>query len=141
MDVIKWDDRYRTGHTVVDTQHQELFRMVNQLHAAIVENRGKEVLMPTLQKLASYTVEHFQSEEKLMHEVKYPALDAHKKKHDELTQEVKDLIGKYQSGQAVLTMTLSTFLSKWLRHHIKEDDISLVKFIQAQSGLATSAKA
>jgi len=134
VDIAKWDDSYKTGHKIVDTQHQELFRMVNELHDGIVANKGKEILQPTLEKLAKYTIEHFRSEEALMTEVKYPALSAHKRKHDDLTKQVKELIEKYRTGKAVLSMTLSNFLADWLRHHIKEDDMALIKYLQAHPG-------
>jgi len=131
MDIAKWDDSYKTGHQTVDTQHQELFRMVNELHEAIVASKGKEILQPTLEKLAKYTIEHFRAEEAVMTEVKYPAISFHKRKHDDLTKQVKELIDKYQTGKAVLSMTLSSFLADWLRHHIKEDDMALIKYVQA----------
>jgi len=138
MDIAIWDDSFKTGHNIVDTQHQELFKMVNQLHAAIVGGHGKEVLIPTLQKLASYTIEHFRSEEELMTAACYPALAEHKKKHEDLAREVGDLMEKYQSGKAVLSITLSNFLANWLRHHIKEDDIALVKFLKNQNKAAAA---
>jgi len=139
MGIAKWDDSYKTGHKIVDTQHQELFRMVNELHDAIVANKSKQILQPTLEKLAKYTIEHFRSEETLMTEVKYPAINPHKRKHDELTKQVKELIEKYQTGKAVLSMTLSNFLADWLRHHIKEDDMALIKYVQAHP-LSQTAK-
>ena len=37
MDLVNWDVKYQTGNATVDTQHKELFRMVNGLHHAIVE--------------------------------------------------------------------------------------------------------
>lgn len=47
--------------------------MVNDLHDAIMTGKSKEILTPTLTKLANYTIEHFQSEENLMAGVNYPA--------------------------------------------------------------------
>jgi hemerythrin len=123
----------------VDAQHQELFRMVNDLHDAIVAGKGKDVLQPTLEKLAKYTMEHFRSEEALMAEIKYPALGTHKNKHDELTRQVKELVEKYRTGKAVLGVTLSSFLADWLRHHIKEDDMALIKYTQTHP-VALTAK-
>lgn len=79
MPIAKWDDSYRTGHVLVDRQHQELFRMVNELHDAIIEGKGNDVLAPTLKKLAKYTVEHFRDEEVLMASINYPMLVPHKK--------------------------------------------------------------
>jgi hemerythrin len=133
MNIAQWDDSFKTGDGVVDSQHQELFRMVNELHNAIIANKGKEILGPTLDKLAKYTIEHFQTEEGLMERIKYPSLSTHQQKHKDLTDEVVDLVGKFKAGQMVLSITLSNFLAKWLRHHIKEDDVALVNFSKASS--------
>ena len=102
--------------------------MVNSLHDAIVAGKGKEVLGPTLTELATYTIQHFKDEEGLMTSINYPALAAHKRKHEDLTAKVKELIAKFQDGKMVLSVTLSAFLSDWLRHHIKEDDAALIKY-------------
>jgi len=132
MDIAKWNKSYETGNKLVDSQHQELFRMVNALHAAILENRSKDLLTPTLEKLVNYTIEHFRSEEALMAQVNYPAMAVHKWKHEDLTEKVQELVRKYNSGQVVLTVTLSNFLAEWLRYHIKEDDMRLMQYCQAQ---------
>jgi hemerythrin len=139
MSVAVWDDSYKTGDVNVDEQHRELFRMVNELHDAIVTNKGREHMGPTLEKLARYTVEHFQTEEALMTRVNYPAMAGHQKKHADLTMRVTELLEKFKSGKMTLSTTLSIFLSDWLRHHIKEDDVALVKFVKSQSQAAKAA--
>ena len=141
MTVAIWDDSYRTGNKIVDAQHQELFRMVNELHDAIVAGKGREVMSPTLVKLANYTVEHFQEEERLMHEVNYPGLEGHQGKHKDLTDKVIALIGKYQTGEAVLAITLSRFLANWLTDHIKKEDIALIRYVQAHRGALADSSA
>lgn len=130
MPIAQWGDAYKTGHETVDTQHQALFRMVNELHDAIIANKDRSVLFPTLEKLAKYTVEHFKTEEALMTSIHYPHYPKHREKHQALTKEVQEITEKYRSGKAVLSMTLSTFLAKWLQHHIKEDDVALVKYVK-----------
>lgn len=130
MPIAQWGDTYKTGHDTVDTQHQALFRMVNELHDAIIANKDQSVLFPTLERLAKYTVEHFKTEEALMTRVHYPLYSKHREKHEALTKEVQEIAEKYRSGKAVLSMTLSTFLAKWLQHHIKGDDVALVKFLK-----------
>ena len=130
MPVITWDNSFQTGHPLVDPQHRELFRMVNELHEAIVEGRGREVLNPTLDKLVKYTVDHFGAEESLMREVSYPGYHLHRGKHIDLTKKVADLVGTYQRGELVVSITLSRFLADWLQHHIKEDDMALIRFVQ-----------
>lgn len=131
MALISWDDTFRTGNYLVDTQHQELFRMVNDLHEAIVAGRGKDVLNPTLDRLVNYTIKHFGAEEALMRSVGYPAFQVHRAKHIDLADKVKDLVGKYGRGELVVSITLSRFLADWLQHHILENDLALIQYVQA----------
>ena len=139
MPIAVWDDNLKTGHTTVDSQHKQLFAMVNELHEAIVAKKQKEVLSPVLEKLAKYTVDHFRTEEDFMSGISYPELAAHRQKHQKLTKEVQEIIEKYRTGQAVLPITLSNFLANWLRHHIKEDDVALVKYMNANRESPASA--
>lgn len=131
MAIAIWDDSYRTGNIDVDTQHQHLFEMVNDLHDAIMSGKSKEASVPTLIKLAKYTFDHFRSEEDLMVTVNYPGMASHRRKHEDLNKRVKELVEKYRADKCVLTITLSNFLADWLRHHIKEDDMALVKYVKA----------
>jgi hemerythrin len=130
MSIVKWDDSYCTGQPLIDRQHQELFRMVNDLHDAIVSHREKGMIAPTLEKLIAYTVKHFSAEEALMSQVGYPDLFIHRKKHQDLTKRAKEIQEEYKAGRLVLSITLSSFLADWLRHHIKEDDMALVAFLR-----------
>jgi hemerythrin len=125
-----WNDKYRTGHATVDSQHQRLFGMVNELHEAIVGGKAKEHLSKSLEALAKYCVEHFATEERLMTSQDYPGYVEHKRKHDELTSKATEIITGYQSGKLVLPVTLSQFLADWLRHHIGEEDQKLIGWIQ-----------
>ena len=132
MAIAEWGDTYKTGHQTVDSQHKELFAMVNELHDAIMANKDKDILFPTLEKLARYTAEHFRTEENLMSRINYPHLEKHREKHQALTKEVQEIAEKYRSGKAVLSLTLSSFLAKWLQHHIRQDDVALVKYLNEQ---------
>jgi hemerythrin-like metal-binding protein len=124
---------------MVDGQHQDLVRMVNELHDAIVSNTHKTIMAPMLDKLTRYTLQHFTAEEGLMARVKYPGLAAHRRKHEDLARQAKDIVEQYRSGKLVLSITLSTFLADWLRHHIKEDDMAVVRFIRSAAGATEPA--
>jgi hemerythrin len=138
MSVASWDDSYRTGNQKVDEQHKALFGMVNELHEAILANKSKEILAPTLEKLAKYTIEHFQTEETMMQQMAYPGLHGHKKKHEDLTSQVKQLVDGFRGGKMTLSITLSQFLANWLRHHIKEDDVTLIRFVREKTAAAAA---
>ncbi len=130
MPLIAWDKKFVTNNLDVDRQHQELFVMVNTLHDAITARHGKDVLVPTLDKLATYVVKHFKTEEVLMQAKRYPKYAEHKTKHDELTRQAVEIINGYKSGQLVLTLTLSRFLGDWLSTHILGDDLAMIAWIK-----------
>lgn len=131
MPLIAWDKKFVSGNLEVDLQHQELFAMINTLHDAITARTGKDVLAPTLDKLAAYVSKHFAMEEVLMKAKRYPNYADHKAKHDELTRQAVEIIRGYKSGDLVLTITLSRFLGDWLRTHILGDDLAMIGWIKA----------
>lgn len=136
MAFADFTDEFRTGDPKVDKQHEGLFEMVNVLHDAIMEKRAKEVVVPTLEKLAKYTVDHFATEERLMQAVNYPEYAAHKRAHVALTTQAVEIIEGYKSGKITLPMTLSRFLADWLRQHIKGEDKRMIKWVQVNTNKA-----
>ncbi len=84
MAVIAWKEIYETGIIALDNEHRALVAEVNRLYEAIRDKRGEEVLGDILTMLESYTVDHFQHEEKLMAEYHFPGLEEHQKVHQEL---------------------------------------------------------
>lgn len=132
MPIAQFTDALRTGDPVVDRQHQELFRLVNELHDGLLAGRKQELLGPTLARLGRYTVDHFATEEKLMAATGYPGYLAHKAKHDALAKKATEIIQGYNSGKLVLTLTLSQFLADWVRGHILAEDLAMVAFLHSR---------
>lgn len=132
MPIAIWTPNLVTGNPTVDSQHQHLFEMVNELHHGIIEGHGRDVMGPILKKLAKYAVDHFATEERFMQSTSYPNLARHKQKHDLLTRQVTDLIHDWELGTA-LPGTLSKFLADWVSHHIKEEDKELVAWLKEQA--------
>lgn len=87
--------------------------LLNALHE--LSARGDEARMRAiLAELTEYTVHHFAYEERLMEEVGYPGLDAHRESHRALVARVEDLNARFQAGRAQLTGELFAFLRSWL---------------------------
>lgn len=134
MPIAIWLPKYETGNAAVDGQHRRLFEMVNELHHGIISGHGKETMGPTLKALAGYTLEHFATEEGFMRTSHYENYPRHKKEHDRLAKQVKELVAQYDEGQVPLPATLSKFLADWLTHHIKEEDMEMISWLRAKSG-------
>ncbi|MDY0300547.1 MAG: bacteriohemerythrin [Trichlorobacter sp.] len=124
--VLEWNSSYETGIASIDGQHRKLFDMVNDLHNAMQQKRSKEAIGQILAKLADYTVTHFAHEEDAFRKTKFPQEEAHKNLHKKLVEQVVELKGQFESGQAVLTQNVIEFLQDWLTNHIKGEDMHYV---------------
>ena len=130
MPFALWSKSYETGHPEVDRQHKQLFGMINELHEAMTQGHGRDVLGPVVKSLAAYTRDHFATEEALMREIGYPNLARHQEKHEALTQQVDELLLRFSAGYLTLPSTLSRFLADWLKHHIREEDVEFIAWMK-----------
>ncbi len=125
--LMPWNSTLATGVKIVDQQHRKLVDMVNGLYAAMKSGQGHDVMEKLLDGLASYTVQHFDMEEKYFDQFKYADTASHKKAHTELKKQVVDFIGQFKSGKAGMSMDLMNFLRDWLVNHIQKTDMRYVK--------------
>ena len=119
---LEWDPSFATGVSRFDDEHRVLFKMVNDLHDAMQQKQTKNAIGQILRGLADYTVNHFAAEESAFAQTNYPEATEHKQHHKKLVDQVVDLIGKFSSGETVLSQDIITFLQDWLINHIKGVD-------------------
>ncbi|HEY0845868.1 MAG TPA: bacteriohemerythrin [Noviherbaspirillum sp.] len=130
MAYFSWTDDLRVGNSFIDSDHQKLIHLVNQLHDAMAQGHGKDVLGRILGELIRYTQEHFKREEDHMQRINYASYAAHKQEHDKLIREVVDLQNKFNAGNAMLSVQVSGFLRNWLVNHIMKVDKELASAIR-----------
>jgi hemerythrin-like metal-binding protein len=121
MAFLNWTEKFSTGVKEIDRQHMGLVDALNELHAAMMKGHAGTVTGPLLQKLLDYTHDHFSWEENMLSGAGYPALDAHRKHHEDLNKQVNDFVIRYQSGER-MNLELLTFLHDWLTNHIQKED-------------------
>jgi hemerythrin len=119
---IEWSDTLSVGIEEIDSQHQVLVELVNEMHDAIHQRRGSEVVRHVLGRLAEYTKIHFAVEESLMRILGYPGYEEHKVQHEELVRSMLDLQRKVATGKTAIGFELMHFLKIWLTKHIMESD-------------------
>ena len=116
--LITWSDRYSVGIGRIDAEHQKLVALVNELYAAILENKQAAVVGKSLDGVAAYTISHFSSEESVMKRHGYPDFTEHKAEHDKLVVQVKQLQAELRAGKPALSQEVMNFLQTWLLSHI-----------------------
>lgn len=122
MALITWDQSYSVKVAELDGHHQKLFWLVNTLHDAMRSGKGNEVIRGIVEELTSYTHTHFQREEALMEQTKFPGLDAHRLEHQKLMAKVAEYKAALDGGKGVNTSAVLQFLREWLAKHINHMD-------------------
>jgi hemerythrin len=131
---FEWDSRLETGIRVIDEQHRELFKRVNQLELAIYQGRSRDELLKMINFLDYYVEDHFAAEEILMRKNKYPDLPKHAKEHQEfrnMYKGVKDEFTK-KGSDSYLAIDVDKKIRKWFENHVLNADMAYVPFLKGK---------
>lgn len=138
-------DQLRTGVELIDRQHEEFFARANQLLAKCdsPDALNEEDINQTLDFIWVYTIEHFATEEELMNNYDYPAIDSHRRAHMEFRKQYMSYRKQIQrSGVNQDTMrNLMFFMRDWFFHQISTHDIKMAEFLKSKIKVNTGLKA
>jgi len=122
MPLVEWNDSYSVQNPTLDQQHRQLFELLNTLHDAMSQGKGKAILPEVFENLIQYTHTHFAFEEALMEQCDYPDLAAHQRKHVKLIEQIIALQQRFANGDFGSSIQTRDFLKSWLTDHIKSSD-------------------
>ena len=129
---IEWTPDLAVGLTVIDDQHKELYRRIDQLMEACNQGKGKEVVSDTLKFLEEYVVTHFSNEEAYMRRFAYPEYNEHKTNHTyyiNSLKQLKDILAQKGPGIELVVKT-NVVVIEWLNNHIRMMDTKLAGFLR-----------
>ena len=127
---VSISEDFKTGHAIVDHQHEQLVSMLKDLHSALHSDDSTITLDPIFKKFAKILAEHFVTEENLMRIRKYPGLNAHRESHKELTRKSIDIIDQYKINRVIASESIGQFLVAWVKHHIQIEDKAMAKWLK-----------
>ncbi len=123
IEIFPWYSKYETGIEIIDRQHKKLVGLLNRLAnvAVLPKEEAKESVESVFLELKSYTVYHFDTEEKIWH--KYFKGDhqelRHKSTHYEFVQKLKEIEEeKERLNDKGSALSLMRFIAMWLAEHI-----------------------
>jgi hemerythrin len=122
MPLVQWSNSVSVKNDEIDKQHKKLFDLLNNLHDAMTEGKGRQVVGNTLQGLFDYTRTHFIYEEDLLKKMSSPKYASHKAEHDQFVLKVMKLNREYQEGNGTITIEVTAFVKEWLVKHIQGVD-------------------
>jgi len=128
--LFQFSPKYSVLVDDMDQEHIQIFDFVNQIHQQIKDQASIVNILQTFKRLASFTAQHFATEEALLLKHSYPGLDAQKRAHIKLLNEVGVYIEKIEQGEDVNLIGVLMFLNNWLKEHILKDDLQYGQYFQ-----------
>lgn len=131
MSKITWEDSYSVNVALFDEHHRQLVKIINELDHAVHNNRGTQKLDLIFSKLIEYTQIHFDSEETILAQNRFPGLPQQKEEHARFVDNIKFMRQQYKAGNIGLDHQVLDFLRNWLIGHILQSDQQYSDFLNA----------
>lgn len=125
MALIEWKSHYSVGVEAVDHEHLEMIDLINETHERLVAGAAEPDVTAFLGEIFRGISAHFALEEKIMREHRYDHLDQHKQAHEQLLEDIRDIMDGYEADPEEASRELSHRLDEWFTLHFKTHDARL----------------
>lgn len=125
MSFIAWNDRLTVGVEILDADHKQMIRLLNELHDSIQAGEGKQPVLCLFDKLVESVRNHFAREERLLERTQYAAIAAQKHEHANMIAWMSEARKQFStSSLATPPLEVMNFLKDWLVDHIEGSDFA-----------------
>lgn len=134
---MEWTEDLAVGVNIIDSQHKELFKRINNLVSAIKQHRCREEIDGTIKFLEDYARVHFSEEEKRMKDSGYEGLGEHREHHKKYLAALAELkeqasLPRVQGGSYDLSATTNQVVVDWIVDHIMKIDKKFGEFMKVR---------
>ncbi|CUU50845.1 bacteriohemerythrin [Clostridium beijerinckii] len=126
-----WDAVLSTGVDNIDRQHQEIFRLINNLVSAMNEEKSKVEIIKALDSLEEHAIRHINEEEAIQKENNYPGLEIQQMQHEEFKECLRDIRSFLETREisTLFIIHMQQKIFKWCRKHMLNADKDLGEFL------------
>ena len=125
MDLLQWKASFSLGIPAVDLEHQEMIGTINRVYATLENEHDSDALEAVLGDIHAGISAHFALEERLMKEAAYGEYVAHKDNHEELLDQIRDMMDSFTDNPETGKRMLQRCLSDWFGQHFATFDARL----------------
>lgn len=121
----EWQETYLINISEIDTHHQKLVNLLNNLYHNVFEcniSEKQSLIGNALAALIDYSCYHFTAEEGLMLRSEYPGYMSHKEEHEQFKTDIAQLLEENKEGTLVLSFPVLSYLKDWLILHVIHTD-------------------
>jgi len=120
MKNIYWQEQYKLGNQIVDSQHQQLFELAEET----VEATDHAEITRLLMLFYKHVREHFKAEEAYMRSINYSGYQQHLAAHNHMLDRLIEVSEKQHARQLEST-EIQKFVDSWVLKHVLEEDMKL----------------
>lgn len=120
--LLSWNRVSSVGVRAMDQQHGVLMDTLHDIRQAVVQGAGRERVIKELSRLLEFARQHFLSEERLLDQMGFPALDHHRESHARLLQQLESLLERVRHGNAAQIHAAAVAPREWFTDHIEQLD-------------------
>jgi len=125
MTLIRWKPSFSLGIPSVDHEHRELIGAINTVYDSMQADASPETIESCLEDIYADVASHFALEERHMREAVYEEYEAHKDEHEELLDQIRDMMDLYEDDPESGRLLLQQKLSDWFGIHFATFDARL----------------
>jgi hemerythrin-like metal-binding protein len=127
---LEWTSADLVFASRLDSEHRKLFEQVKKVRQATAPGAAGEAGLD-LWRLSRMLSIHLNSEERLMREHRYPALDWHRRQHQAGRKKMSGAIEAGRGGGEPFAGAMDEFV-KWLKDHVHLADRMFAAYLRNQ---------
>jgi len=134
MHRFEFKSELETGNPDIDSQHQTLFAMANEVLYSRELEQSPERFHRGVIFFVSYLEDHFAAEELAMLEQDYGFRLSHVRFHDYIRREVRAIVTRLNNDKTYNEIKFSVYilLEAWILFHVRHADCHFAAFLREQ---------
>lgn len=125
MSLLEWKPEYSVGIASMDDEHREMIALINDVYAKLGTSLDADTIADCLDEIFNTVSLHFALEERIMREQGYDEYEGHKEDHEDLLDEIRDLMDEFVDKPTQGARMLEERLSDWFARHFATFDARL----------------
>lgn len=125
MSLLEWKTEYSVGVASVDDEHREMIDLINDVYTKLGVAPDVAAIEECLESIFMTISMHFALEERVMRDHEYAEYADHKDDHEELLDEIRDLMDEFVADTDKGAKLLEERLSGWFGNHFASFDARL----------------
>ena len=125
MTLLKWKPEFSVGDAAIDYEHEMMIQQINTLYDQLGASADSAAIEAVLGEIHADVSAHFALEERMMRQANYIEYEDHKEDHEELLDQLHELMDGYFQSPEDRDELLKLKLSNWFSHHFSTFDARL----------------